>query len=209
MTRLFATGLIGAALLLGGAAFAADAPKSVAQAGPEWFPHFMELCKQHGLKEADCRQRYEQRKQAVLEICKREGIKGEEGCRQWMEQQRADIAEQRKALCKENGVEGDEACARWIERRRLEAMDAFQTQCKRDGLNEDQCQQRYNKMVEKWQQENEQFMKACAAKGGSRVDCMRQLREKRRAERAQSMQKAPAAKAPAKPEKGTALPPPQ
>jgi hypothetical protein len=246
MTRLFATGLVGVALLLAVPAFAADAPKTEApaaapQAPPpaaapkaaapaadskEWFPGFMQACKEHGLEEADCTKRYEARKQAIMNICEKEKIAGEDACRDWMKKQMAEVAEQRRALCKENGIEGDEACQNFIQQRQAEAMDAFQAQCKKDNLNEDQCQERYNETVRKWQEENAKFMADCTAKGGKREDCMKQLREKRRAEGASGMSagktgNGPAGNAPAgnppsgdsgkplKPEKGTALPPPQ
>jgi len=229
MTKFFAAGLFAALWLFGvSAASAADAPKTPANppaaapaapaapaAGGEWFPHFMELCKQHGVPEADCQKSLDEKKTQLLQVCKTEGINGDENCRQWVEKRMAEARAQRLATCKENGIEGEEACAKWIEQRRAEAMDNFQAQCKKDGLNEDQCQQRYNDMVQKWQAENQKFIADCTTKGGSHDDCMKQLRDKRHAEATKSggtaagggAQAAPGAKTGS--DKGKALPPPQ
>lgn len=228
MRKIFAAGLIGAFCLFGfAAAEAADAPNAgnppaapanppaAPAAGGEWFPHFMEVCRQHGVPEADCQKSLDEKKAQLLDVCKNEGINGDENCRQWVQKRMEEARAQRLATCKENGVEGEEACAKWIEQRRAEAMDNFQTQCRKDGLNEDQCQQRYNDMVQKWQAENQKFVADCTAKGTSHDDCMKQLRDKRHAE-AMKKTGAPAAgggqPAPsgnAGTDKGKALPPPQ
>ena len=229
MNRFFAAGLIAAAYLLGSAAaYAADAPQAPAPANPppaaapaapaaggEWFPHFMDLCKQHGIAEADCQRSLDEKKAQLLQVCKNEGISGDENCRQWVQKRMDEARQQRLAVCKENGIEGEDACGKWIEQRRAEAMDNFQSQCKKDGLNEEQCQQRYNEMVQKWQADNQKFIADCAATGASHDDCMKKLRDKRHAEAMKNAGSPPAAAGPPAPagapsaDKGKALPPPQ
>jgi hypothetical protein len=216
MIRFFVTGLIAGALLLGAGAANADAPQA---GGHDWFPHFFEMCKEKGTPDADCQKRYDERKAQIIEICKKEGINGEEDCRKWVVQKRDEQMQTMRAICKENKVTGDEACRKWFEDRRAEFVANFQAQCQKDGLTPEQCQTRFADNVKKTQGENQKFVADCQAQGGTKEICMDKLRQMRKANAQKDSGPggdtggtAPAGgdpKGSPSSEKGKALPPPQ
>lgn len=246
MIRSFATGLVGAIVFLGANALAADNPPAGAAAPPaqnapatgaptqgaapastEWFPGFMQMCKQQGVADAECQKSLDEKKARVVAVCKQQNIQGEDACRTWMQQVMAERLREMREVCKENGVEGDDACRTWIERKNAEDMATFQEGCQKDGLNEDQCQQRHDEMVKQHRAEAQKFMSDCTAKGTAAADCVKQFRMAHGAPTSPPAGNAPAASPPPANapaanapagnapagklggDKGTALPPPQ
>lgn len=201
MTRLLAAALLWAAVLVAApAAFAADPH--------DWFPHLFEMCMQTGRTDAECQKAYDERKAKIMNVCKQEGVSGEGECRAWLEKKRTEQSETMRAVCKEHGVAGDAECQKWIDDRRAEFISDFRAQCEREKLSPEDCRARFAENVSKTQERNREFVADCEATGSSVQECLKKLREMRRAEAEKNAGEAPAPKAPVI-EKGQAPPPPQ
>ena len=202
MTRLMTAALLWAAAVTAApAAFAADPH--------DWFPRLFEMCKQTGRTDAECQKAYDDRKAQIIKVCTQEGISGEPECRAWLEKKRVEQTETMRAVCEENGVSGDKACQKWVDDRRAEFIADFRAQCEREKLAPEECRARFAENVRKTQERNREFVSDCEATGSSVQECLKKLRDMRRAEAEKSASEAPAIKAPPKIEKGQAPPPPQ
>jgi len=231
MTRFLAFCFVAAAAaLIAVPAFAADqpAPKAEAPAAKteapaaksdshDWFPNFFDQCRQHGVAEAECQKRYDDRKAEIVELCKQEGIKGDDDCHKWLDQKRTEQIQTRRMICKDNNISGDEACQKWFDQKQAEFIANFQAQCQKDNLTEEQCHERFATNVKKTQDENRKFVADCQAQGGTHDQCMQKLLQMRRAKGQQEGAASPSgnaqpsgdSKGPPSSDKGKALPPPQ
>lgn len=202
MNKLTVAGFLVAAVL-------AAAPSAFAASDTHgWFPHMFEMCKQSGLSDAECQKAYDDRRATILETCKQQGVKGEDDCRAWLEKKRAEQMEVMRGVCKDNGVSGDEACQKWIEDRRAEFIADFRAQCERDKITPEECRARFAQSVRATQERNREFVSDCESAGGSVQECLKKLRELRRAETEKNAGEAITPKPPVI-EKGQAPPPPQ
>ena len=201
MNRLLAAGLIWAAALV-------VAPPAVAAGPHDWFPRLFEMCKQTGRTDAECQKAYDDRKAQIMKVCEQEGVAGESDCRAWLEKKRTEQKETMRSVCQEHKIKGDEACQKWIEDKRAEFIADFRAQCEREKLSPEDCRARFAENVRKTQERNREFVADCEATGNSVQECLKKLRDMRRAEAEKSAGEAPPPKAPVI-EKGQAPPPPQ
>lgn len=201
MNKIIAAGLLWAAAF-------AFAPPALAADPHDWFPRLFEMCKQTGRSDAECQKAYDEHKAQIINHCKQEGIAAEADCHAWLEKKRTEQKEAMRSVCKENGVSGDAACQKWIEDRRAEFVADFRAQCEREGLSPEDCRARFAENVRKTQERNREFVADCEATGSSVQECLKKLRDMRRAEAEKETGEAAAPKAP-KIEKGQAPPPPQ